>query len=553
MEKPTVEKIETKYKAYDRYYQQLHKDQREADNYYELTFDPGVPEDFPVCMPDTARNWVDAGVRNYTLDNPKVRFYPKKDSEAARNQVELLESFGEFWLGKEIIRIKRNAKKLLKRGEAFFKLNLDGTYLGQDNEERLFHFPLSLSTPDPINVFCSPAHNGLVPVDVIEKFEITVAEALELCERNKWNWTTKKTADKMVEWKSYYDANWRCFLIDDVPVLPGGIQPNILGFCPYVHIDGGFGDESYEGKPEYLYRPIIWSRRSMLQLEARNISQTDNIIGRYAYPRYKAILSEASSDIIKQLYPDGKIPTDPNQILEEVKDRLEITIVPGEQPPPALFTQLQMTKEYASPPTVMGGGRPPGVYSGQHQELLMSSAKPIYKDPFKNTESGLAIVGGMGLRTIEQVYKYPVEFKYFTSEDSKYYRQIRPEDIKGHYDCEVQLLADPPEATDHRKYLGANFFKSGVIDLETCLKNYFDMSEKEAKDTIARLYALQGLSSVGALDVMAKDAMSRLGMDKELELLEEAQKNAAKNIPPPKQGAEVSREETGVTQIGEMV
>ena len=547
--KLTIDKINDKFKAYERFYQQLHQDQIEADDFYELVFDADVPSDYPVRMPDTARNWVDAGVRNYTLDNPTTRFYPRKDTEAARKDVSILEMFGNFFLLREIVRIKRAAKKELKRGEAFIRINMDASYFGTNDENRLFHFPLFLTIPDPINVYCNPAHDGLVPKDVIEEFKITVAEARALCEANGWKWKTRKADDKEVTWRMYHDANWRCFLIDSEPVLSPEVQPNILGFCPYVHIDAGIGDESYEGKPEYLHRSIIWPRRDMLKMEVRNLSQMDSILQRYAYPRYKVTLGDANTDIIRQLYPDGKVPTDPSKWLYDVENRVKTEIQQGEQPPPGLFNQLQMIQNYSSPPTVMSGGRPTGVYSGQHQELLMSTAKPIYKDPFKNLEDGLAVIVGMGLRIIEKVYNYPVQIKDFSDNENRNYLQIKPSDIKGHYDCEVQLLAEPPEATDHRKYLGANFQRGGIISLYTALREYFDMSEKEAIDEIARIFAEKGLSSVGALDVMAKDAMSRLGMDKELELLNEAQKNAAKDIPPPKEGLETPSEEVGVTQL----
>ena len=80
----------------------------------------------------------------------------------------------------------------------------------------------------------------------------------------------------------------------------------------------------------------------------------------------------------------------------------------GEQPPPGLFQQLAMIKEYAAPPAVLSGGRPTGVYSGQHQETLISTAKPIYKEPFKNLEDGLSVLMGMGMRTLEKVYNYQI-------------------------------------------------------------------------------------------------------------------------------------------------
>jgi len=534
--KPTIDEIKNKFTAYDRYYATLHAQQREIDDYYELTFDPNVPSEYPVRMPDTARNWVDAGVRNYTLDNPRTKFYLRNDSDKAREQVALLETFGNFFLQLYIQTIKEAAKKLLVRGEVFIETSMDDTYLGQDTEERLYHFPLRLNVLDPINTYCSPAHEGLVPQDIIRKFNITVAEARALCEANNWNWKPDKEDDKLVTWFSYKSPEWRCFMIDDQPILPGEVQPNIYGFVNVVHIGSGIGQSSYEGKPEYQYRSIIWPRRDMLKLEARNLSQIDAILARYAWARYKAILGRANSEILKQVYPDGKVPTDPSEWLIDVKDELQTEIVKGEEPPMGLFNQLAIIREYSSPPQVLGGMRPIGVYSGQHQETLISAAKPIYKDPFKNLEDGLSVNVGMGLRILEQIYNYKVQLKNLSDPDSRGYITLKPQDINGHYDCAVQLLAEPPEATDARKYLGANLRKGGSISEMTELREYHNMSEKEVMDEIAQKYAEKGLSSIGVLDVIAKDAMERLGMEKQLALLEEVQRNAAKNIPPPKQG-----------------
>ena len=235
------------------------------------------------------------------------------------------------------------------------------------------------------------------------------------------------------------------------------------------------------------------------------------------------------------MYPDGKVPTDPAKWLYDVRDQLETVILTGEQPPTALFTQLAMVKEYSSPPTVLSGQRPTGVYSGQHQETILATAKPVYKDPFKNLEDGLGVAMGMGARVIEKVYNYPVQIKNFADKDSKAYRKITPDDIKGHYDCEVQLLAEPPEATDARKLLGANLRKGRSISQKTELKEYQNMSEKEAMDELAQIFAETGLSAQGMLEFVARDAMERLGMDKALEMLEQAKASAMKNRPPPKE------------------
>lgn len=554
----SVEDIQSRYQAYEKFYQQLHDDQKEIDDYYELVFDAKVPTNYPTRMPSTARDWIDVGVRHFTLDNPKAKVYPRNDGEKASNQVALLETGYNFWLRKDIRIIKNTAKKLLLRGEAFIRVNMDDTYFGTKDEERLFHFPLSISDPDPINVYCSPAHEGLVPHDVIEKYDITVAEAQWLCESNGWKWTTTKKPDTNVEWFSYYSAKDRYFSINGEPVLTPEIQLNIFGFCPYVHIGAGFGQSNYEGKPEYMYRSIIWGKRDMLKMEVRVLSALDAINSRYAWPRWKASLIDvAVMDELRKLYPGGQVPTDPEQWLYEIIGRVEIKIQEGETVPPALFQQYALIQSEAQAPEVLSGSRPAGVYSGQHQEALIATAKPIYKDAFKNLEEGLGVAMGMGAKIIEQVYNYPVQIKNFASDEKREYRKLSPSDIAGHYDCEVQLLAEPPEATDNRKALGKALWQAGAISMLTMLTKYFDYSEKEAMDEIAQIAAEQAMKEPAVRMVVAKNAMSRLGMKKELEQLEQVEKGLVESKPPIQQGeglnlAGVSRRGYGSPELESM-
>ena len=555
-----IEKIKEKFRAYETHYSTSHEQQKDIDDYYELVFDAGVPKKFPTRMPPTARNWVDNGVMHFTLDNPKSIVWPRNESAAAYEQVGIMQTFYNFWLQKDNLAIKDAAKKILLRGELFLKVNMDDVYFGRTEykgfpisellikpenklsekekgiveefkEKRLFHFPLYLTVPDPINVYASPAHNGLVPVEVIESFNMTVSEALNLCQRNNWKWDTNKKPNKLVKWLSYISSESRCFLLDDVPVLPGGVQANILGFCPYVHVPCGAGQTNWEGKPEYLYRPLLWKERDMLKLEAKLLSVADAICDRWGFPRSKVRGNRDILKLIKEIYPQG-IPSDPEQILYEIKDELEFILVQGEQPPPALFQLFAMAQAYAQPPAVLGGLRQPGVYSGEFQETLLATAKPIYKAAFKNLEVGLGVAMGMGARIIEQVYKHPVQIKNFASGDEKKYIKITPEKIGGHYDCEVQLLAEPPEATDMRKTLGRTLRQSGSISHFTELTQYENMSRKEALDELAQIFAEEALREPSVRGPVSLDAMDRLGMHKERQMLEEAQARAARPIPP---------------------
>jgi hypothetical protein len=181
--------------------------------------------------------------------------------------------------------------------------------------------------------------------------------------------------------------------------------------------------------------------------------------------------------------------------------------------------------------------RPSGIYSAQGIEDLMSTAKPIYKDALKNYEDGLAILFGMGARIVDTVYKHPVGIRDLSSieEGKREQKKIKPEDIDGHYDCSVKLLAEPPEATDMRKTLGMNLWRSGLISLKTCLTQYFDMSEVEADKEIAQRAAEDALKEQGIRELMAQDAAKRLAMKQAEEAVEATQERLAGKKTPKRQ------------------
>jgi hypothetical protein len=531
---PTIQEIKGKLIAWEGYYQTHHQNQKEIDTFYELTFSAQVPKRYPTRKPSTARDWIDVGVRVFTLDNPKMTVYARRPSDESRRQAAELETWGNFFLKISRKQIKDVAKKVLLRGEGLIKLNMDDTYFGDYNgkpidsldarelmeyrEKRLYHFPLYLTIPDPINVYCSTAHDGLMPLEVIECFEMTVSEAEALCLKNGWVFDVKnRKADERVTWISYYSCDWRCFILDDVPVLKGEVQRNIFGFVPYVHFSAMAGQSGYDGKPEYEYRPIIHGKQDMFIMESRMLSFIDAINSRHAFPRYKF---RGNPEIIKQYYPHG-VPTDPEKLLFEIEGQMEIDVLSGDKPPEGLFAEFQIMQQLAAAPAAISGVRPTGVYSGTHQETLIATAKSQYKDAFMSLQEALAIILGMGLRIIEQVYQHDVMIKNLSADSPKVYQILRVSDIKGYYDCEVALLAEPPEATDTRKGLGKALWQGGAISKEKMLREYFDMSAQEIEDEMGQDVAEAALEDPIVRAAMGRDALEEFGMTKALDAIKE--------------------------------
>lgn len=538
-----VEDIKRLLEEREAFYSRLHQEQKTDAEYYELTFKAGVPENLGITQrtPPTARKWVDVGVNHFTLDNPRARVISRGESDTARAKDSVVESFLNFWLRQIITQIKDAARKLLCRGQIFFSIGIDDRYLGVDmskmsveeveefEEKRLRHFPLRVTVVDPINAYPSMSCYGFVPSDFIESYNITVGQAQYLCEQNNWKWKTDKKSTEFIPWISYVSPDSRCFLLDGKPVLKPAIQPNVLKFCPYVLVPAGFGIASHEGKPEYEYRSIIYPIRQALKLQARVFTQVDSIASRLSWGWIKI---RGRKEDVERLYPGGQITLEPFTIIREIPGEVEVSIESGESPPTGLLQQLAMIGDIANPPSILGGVRPAGVYSAQGLEDLFATAKPLYKSAFKNLEDGLAVLMSMGLRIIDKVYGHDVGFRDFSLNEGRSIKKLRPSDIDGHYDCEVQLLAEPPEASDIKKTMGTNFQKAGVISHLYNLVHYHDLSLEEALNEIAQIYAEQAMKQQGMLEATARDALKRLGMKQVLEELETELGKVTGPVPP---------------------
>ena len=519
------------------YYGSLRKEQIRANKFYELEFQAGLPKGHKQRLPATAREWVDVGVRNYTLDNPLVRMIPRGIKDKDREEDAKVETLANFFLELYIKQIKDACTKGLVRGETFFKVGMDDTYFGMPDTlkgdakiafeaKRLRSFPLTIEVIDPLNCYPSPAENKNIPVDMIESYFITIAEARNLADRNGWKWKPDK--DKLntdtIEWVSYISPTKKIFYLGEDKVYD---KPNLFQFVPYYHVDAGMGQSSYNGDTKYLYRSILFPQYDALKMEARTFSYMDEILNRIAFRKTKVT---GEDEEVLRLYPDGKIPTDPDTVMRAIDGRVDVDMMDEGNIPGSIFELAGMLASKASAPAALSGGRIPGVYSAQHREDIMATSLPLYKGTLKAVQKGLAVVVSMGLRIVDQIYKHDIQVRDITSKDSKVVK-VGSSAINGFYDCTVQLLSEPPEATDMRKSLGSKLRAAGDISQKTNLTKYHNMTEQEARDEIMQIAAEQALAVLA--EPMGMDALQQMGINQEMENVAEAMNTPPKQQPNP--------------------
>ena len=92
-------------------------------------------------------------------------------------------------------------------------------------------------------------------------------------------------------------------------------------------------------------------------------------------------------------------------------------------------------------------------------------------------------------------------------------RHITRRDINGHLDCDVELLADPPEANEFRKQVGSELVAKRQISLKRCHLDYHGMSLKEHQEEVGQMMAETAIWSDEVLMAMKNLALQELQIE----------------------------------------
>ena len=511
----------------------LRAEQKKDLRYAHLEFRAGIPENlgYRQRTPPTAQEWISNGLASYTFKNPRVTMLPRGDTPTARKLDGKCEAFGNYLLRENVLAVNDAVRSTLEVGEGIICLEYDDPWFGMTEykgvkllqrsgnltdaekalvkewqQNRAAHMPLRLRYVDPISTLPSPVlHMGMIPGDMFEDSELTAIEAQEWCETHGFPWKLHKKGDSMVHFIKYTSPKELAYMIEDQLIWAG---ENPLGFVNYLRVGSGYGRLEWDGDQRRQFISVTRYRRDMLKMEARSWSQADALVSRQAYERVKLIGDESD---VKRLYPTGDVPVTPQDVIREIKDRVEVDILHGEPVPVGLFEHLSRIEARAQVPMVLGGGRPTGVYSGEHQEMLVGVGKTVYKAPFTNWERALQIIVGWAFRIIEDVYQRPIQVALMSPEGRNFDR-ISKTEIAGHRDCSVEFMSDSPEASDFRKSTGAKLRVDGSISKYRELTEYHGMSVREAMIEIARVNAERILESPDMQQYIVQNVMQRMAL-----------------------------------------
>ncbi len=519
-------------------YSALHTEQKRADDFFELVYDYHIPNlsGMRKIRTPEMRDKVMAGVQVFMTRWPKSEVDPRRGTEDARNQAAILETFYNYMLWENRPLWRELYLKQLVRGGAIGKIWFDDYYYGTKDEDAkdraLQHFPIQFTSCDFLNCYPSRAmQSPFHPLDMIESYEMSTGEALYLCERNGWPVKWKRKAAKTVTYTAYYDNDTRIIAFDglidgnkwDDTIYEG---ENVLGFTPYVVIPSGLGQDSYEGKPEYKYRDIIYPQIEMVEEASLRKSQINYILSTNAYPQME--IEAADVEAARKHYADYK--GSPEEI--DIHDaNMKRVARQGDGPPPGLFQWLAMLESKTEAPQSLMGINPTGTYSQVHYSTQASYARATYELPLDNLEMGVAKLMGFAARMVEWLGN-PISIRNVNpNEKSKNILTVRPDDIKGYHDMRVKFIGDTPESRDLRQQMGRNLVREGVLPLRRVLHDYFDMSWEESEEAEMELVVQEIRKMPVTMLSLALEYTEQRGMERAAELIRQEMMMAGMNLP----------------------
>jgi len=501
------------------YHQTRTFEQVRDQEYYDDIFETSIQEPYHVIRTGTGARIVDSIVEHLELVVPQVFREPRKPTEKEKVSALKVSRFLNYLVKQwqpEIGELYRNG---VLRGEFIGHIQYD------DNKESDFDskVPLIFTAPDPLNIYCEP-YDAILPSKVIKNFDMKKMVAKGIA------------PDAVVyggscEYIGYWSEDERYWELGKV-ALTNDVEPNYLGFTPFVHGYSGFGKKSPDGDPATLAVGRLRKIRGRLREECEIESRIDSIIGLFANPIREITQTDINDrgadlrNLEEQIIAPGYNLVTPYGF----QSKLYTPDVASAQ----LFQHLYQIRQALGseiPPIMQG--QTAADATGRLADIQYEHASTKYVRLVRNLEICLSQLLGMALRILEVTPgALPLTIKATTvskGETIVTEEVIEKSDINKYYDCRVELNPEKDIQSDREVMLGRTLYKEQMIGWKKMLMDYMHMTEDEAEDTIAEALAEQAVATNPLLAQMrVEEAMQMIGATKQLQELKRAEAEQGK-------------------------
>ncbi len=464
---PTVDLVISLRKEQGEYFRPFHKQCEISDLYYTGRNQIPVPREMAIdpIRPATAHALINVAADHVDVNNPT--FFVPEPSPRAKDRAERIKKFYQGAWMQISSAVKRTAvRHSIAYDIGFMKVTFaddlwpDVPLLGNFNSEeewkealkehqerRNIVFPIRVINVNPKNVIWDDSRTGM-------KWTIETHKATVRALKAKYpEWTTSKSANEIATWTEYWDEKWYMFLADDVPVM--GPHEHGYGFNPFVPIIPATQMDHEEGLPQDRYKGLLQPVISLLDAEARIITQLEAIMRQYAWPTIDFAGNRAEVENVMNAY---EIFASKNNV-----GRVEVKASDRPMPPQELFAQLTLVQtmiEEATFPNVVRGIRPRGVSTGFGVSVLAGMGRLVFGSYADGMARAMSEVNKRFAMLVEspKIGRITVRAR---SQTHSFDQTITADDIKGFYENIVILKAEAPEEREREAILAERLWAKG--------------------------------------------------------------------------------------------
>lgn len=512
---PTAEQVISIRREWGQYYKRFHDRTKDVDMYYYGRNPVPKPPDMGVDItrPGTAHGIINVATDHVDVNNPSM-FVPEP-SPRAKDRAERVKKFLQgAWMQVPPQEKRTAVRYAVGYGLAFKKVTFateswpdapilddfasDEAYreaLREHLVARHEHFPFKVQAVHPMNMIWDDSQAGMKWA--IETYQTTAREI-----RASWpEWQSNKSPSAPASWSEYWDDTWVGYMADNQWVW--GPHPHGYGFNPYVKVEPATSLRHRTGLPHERYVSILEPAFSLLDAEARLLTQYESIIRQSGWRTLDFFAqSEVAADRAREGYElfGGK---------NVVPAGVEVKPSPAVQPPAEILGLLSIVQtmiEEVTFPNVVRGVRPRGVSAGYGISVLAGMGRLVFGSYADSMAQATQQVNKRLLMLIENKVKGRVTVRA-RSETHRFDQTIGPEDIRGFYENVVVMKAEAPEERERESILASRLFKDGVISLYETMRRVGianpleEMNQQAAEQILMQLRPLQAEAAMAGVQL----------------------------------------------------
>ena len=511
---PSIEEILSLWREGQQYYSAFHAQCKLEEDYYNGARKIPVPEGIDPIWPATGNAIINVAtdhvdVNNLTIDVPS--------SPRSRARAERLKRFYQgVWLSIKDPILRTCVRHSFLYGIAFLKNMYSSDQwpdapmideFGDDIpaykealknfvDQRCIAFPFEVMAPRATNLVWDDSKTRIKWV--IEYSERSVRDIA----RRYPEWTKGRGSSHIAQWMEYWDEEWVAYIADNEFVY--GPHKHGYGHLPYTPLYPAHTYTFEDGLPQDRFKGILWPVHSLLDSEARLVSQLEAMVRTTAWRTLDFHGPQAVAERTRDQYElFGGMNVVPPGVTVSVSPVVNIA--------QDLFQELNIVQtgiEQATFPNVIRGMRPRGVSTGFAVSVLAGMGRLVFQGVADGLRHTIEQANSKFAQLVENKIKGRITV-HGRSEVHSFDQAIEPDDIRGYYENTVQVKAEAPEEREREALLAMRLFSAGIVSLYEAQKRAGIINPLEEQ---LQIRAEQLMNSPEFMQAQVQMLMERVGL-----------------------------------------